>query len=81
MSEPERFTIFIDEKAVSAAPDSKVLDALRERDPATARLLEEGTAYVTDGVGRRIDPGTRVRAGDIFRIVRSAPRGSQESEG
>lgn len=78
MSIAERFTIFIDEKAVSGWPDASVIEVMWARDRAAAGLVEKGAAYVTDGVGRRIDPDTRVRPGDIFRVVRSAGGNSPE---
>jgi hypothetical protein len=72
MTEPVR--IFVDERPAAATPGSSVLDAVAGDDPDLAAALRQGSAYVTDGVGRPIEPTTTVFPGAIYRIVRSARR-------
>ncbi len=48
--------------------------AVAAHDDDLAAALERGSAYVTDGVGRRIPPDGAVCVGDIFRVVRTARR-------
>ena len=43
-------------------------------DDDLALAVEGGSAYVTDGVGRRIPPDGEVHVGDILRVVRTARR-------
>lgn len=66
--------IFIDEESVDAPIGVPLREILAARAPGLAGALDAGTAYVTNGVGRRIDPATEPSSGDIFRVVRSARR-------
>ncbi len=66
--------IFINEEAVVVVPGATIREAVVALDPALAAALGESRAYVTDGVGRRIDPGGSVEPGAIFRVVVSARR-------
>lgn len=66
--------IFIDEQSVAVPNGATLREILADRDPALAAAIAAGTAYVTDGVGRRIDPDVRPTTGAIFRVVRSARR-------
>ena len=68
--------IFVDEQAVEAPSGATVAAAVSADDPDLAAALRDGRAYVTDGVGRPMDPGTPVFAGAIVRVVRSARRTS-----
>jgi hypothetical protein len=72
LTDPVR--IFVDERALTAAPGTSVLDALMGDNPDLVAALREGRAYVTDGVGRPIDPAVTVFPGAIYRVVRSARR-------
>jgi hypothetical protein len=72
MTEPVR--IFVDQRALTAAPGASVLEAVTGDHPDLAAALREGRAYVTDGVGRPIDPAATVFPGAIYRVVRSARR-------
>ena len=72
MTEPIR--IFVDERPLTAAPGGSVLEAVAGDDPELAAALREGRAYVTDGVGRPIEPTVTVFPGAIYRVVRSARR-------
>lgn len=66
--------IFINERPSSVVAGATVGDAVRGLDPDLGAAVLEGAAYLTDGVGRRIDPATSVVAGAIIRVVRSARR-------
>ncbi len=70
--------VFINERAVFAPAGGRIGDVLAGLDADLAAALRTGRAYVTDGVGRRVDPATAVRPGAIFRIVRGAPRAPDE---
>lgn len=76
MSQPVR--VFVDARPVDVPADSTVAAAAAAGDPALAAALRDGLAYVTDGVGRAIDPSTTVFPGAIYRVVRSARRGRNE---
>jgi adenosine deaminase len=71
----EQLRVFVNQAPVSVPAGSTVLEAVAAGDPALARALGEGRAYVTDGVGREVDPSSPVAAGTILRVVRSARRG------
>ncbi len=75
MSEPLR--VFVNEAPVSVPPRTTVGEAVAARDPELAQALRQGRAYVTDGVGRELDPSAPVAAGAILRVVRSARRGQK----
>jgi hypothetical protein len=66
--------IFINEQAVSVEPGTTVGDAVRSFDPSLAEALCDGSAHLTDGVGRRIEASSVVQMGGIIRAVRSARR-------
>jgi hypothetical protein len=72
MTEPIR--IFVDERPLNAAPGSSVLQAVAGDAAELAAALREGRAYVTDGVGRPIEPSATVFPGAIYRVVHSARR-------
>ncbi len=65
-------TVFVNERPVEVAAVSTVLDAVRAFDAALAAELNGAGTYVTDGVGRRIDPASALAAGSILRVVVSA---------
>jgi len=58
-------------------PGSVARDAVAARDPSLLARLDDGTAYLTDGRGIRIDPGAPLAAGAILRVVKSAGRASE----
>lgn len=72
MAEPVR--VFLDERPATAASGSSVVDLVAGTDPDLAAALRRGNAYLTDGVGRPIEPDSAVFPGAIYRIVRSARR-------
>jgi hypothetical protein len=76
MTDPVR--VFVDERPVEAPAGATVAAAVSADDPDLAAALRDGRAYVTDGVGRPIDPGTPVFPGAIVRVVRSARRSTAE---
>ncbi|MFQ5703830.1 MAG: hypothetical protein ACE5HT_07395 [Gemmatimonadales bacterium] len=72
--------VFVDERPVAVSPGSSVFDVVTMDDAELASAISRGTAYVTDGVGRRLDPSTPVKLGDILRVVRSARSSSDEKD-
>ena len=65
-------TVFVNEQPIEVGKNSTALDAVTKFDSNLPAALESGEAYVTDGVGRRIDVRTRVDTGTIVRVVHSA---------
>ncbi len=51
-----------------------MFELVTRTDPTLADTLHDGSAYVTDGVGRKIDTDAPVTVGGIYRIVISARR-------
>lgn len=74
---PERVTIFINEHPVEVEPGSSILEAVGVWDADLGRRLEDGTAYVTDAVGRVVGEQERVGVGTIVRVIR-ATRGKRQ---
>lgn len=66
--------IFVNEKVVSVTEGSTVMSAVTQHDSDLGQAVSSARGYVTDGVGREVDPHTRVKAGDILRVVLSARR-------
>ena len=72
----ETLRVFVNEQPVEVARGAAVRDAVARHDRGLAELLTGDAAYVTDGVGRRLDPGDPVgEAGAVFRVVVTARRG------
>ena len=72
----ETLRVFVNEHPVEVARGAAVRDAVARHDRALADLLVGDAAYVTDGVGRRLDPADPVgEAGAVFRVVVTARRG------
>jgi len=68
--------VFVNDKAIDVARGATVRDAVAAADSGLARLLESDGAYVTDAVGRPVDPSDAVgEAGAVLRVVVSARRG------
>ena len=75
----ETLRVFVNEQPVEVARGAAVRDAVARQDPALADLLAGDAAYVTDGVGRRLDPADPVgEAGAVFRVVVTARRGPRQ---
>src|SRR2546427_4451798 len=72
----ETLRVFVNEHPVDVARGAAVRDAVARHDRALADLLAGEAAYVTDGVGRRVDPADPVgEAGAVFRVIVTARRG------
>lgn len=72
----DQLRVFVNEKPVDVARGASVRDAVAAFDRGLADLLVTEAAYVTDGVGRRVDAGDPVReAGTVLRVVVTARRG------
>jgi hypothetical protein len=76
----DRVTVFVNERPVQVADGSTVLDAVRAFDADLAAAVNGTGTYVTDGVGRRIDPGNALTGGSILRVVVSARTASDDGE-
>ena len=70
----EGIRVFVNEEAVLVAPGATVREAVSMFDPDLAAGLRDGSAYVTDGVGRPVEPSGSVEPGTILRVVRIAQR-------
>lgn len=70
----DKVRIFVNERPVVVVGGSIVRDAVAVYDAALATAIENGSAYVTDGVGRRLDLSARVALGDILRVVGGGAR-------
>ncbi len=68
----EQVKIFVNERGVEIPPGTLVSEAVRTFDAALGEALRAGAAYVTDGVGRRIDVASVVNEGAILRVVKTA---------
>ena len=67
--------VFVNEQPIEVPRGASVRDAVAVADSALARLLEEAHAYVTDAMGRTLDPADAVgEAGAVLRVVVSARR-------
>jgi len=76
----EGIRIFVNEAAVVVMPGATIREAVMAFDPDLAGALREGRAYVTDGVGRPVEPSGSVEPGAIFRVVLSARRAAADPE-
>jgi len=65
----EGIRVFVNERAVVVLPGATIREAVVTLDPALASALHDGRAYVTDGVGRPVEPGGSVEPGAIFRVI------------
>ncbi len=68
----EQVKIFVNERGVEITPGTPVSEVVRAFDAALGEALHAGAAYVTDGVGRRIDVAGVVNEGAILRVVKTA---------
>jgi hypothetical protein len=76
----EGIRVFVNEDAVVVMPGATIREAVMAFDPDLASALRDGRAYVTDGVGRPVEPSGSVEPGAIFRVVISARRGTSAEE-
>src|SRR5437870_3187859 len=71
----QRLRVFVNERPVEVARGATVRDAVTALDRGLGELVATAAAYVTDGVGRRLDPLDPVgEAGGVFRVVVTARR-------
>ncbi len=68
----EQVKIFVNESGVEIPPATTVSEAVRTFHAALGEAMRAGAAYVTDGVGRRIDVTSVVNEGAILRVVKIA---------
>jgi hypothetical protein len=68
------FRVFVDAQPVEVESGAVARDAVAARDPTLLPRLDDGSAYLTDGRGIRLEPGAPLAAGAILRVVRSARR-------
>lgn len=74
----EGVRLFVNERPVLVPVGATVREAVLAFDPALATALQQGSAHVTDGVGRAIEPSGAVEPGAIVRVVVSARRQAAE---
>ena len=68
------FRVFVDQSPVDLEPGSVARAAVAARAASLLPRLEDGTVYLTDGRGIRLDPTAPLSAGAILRVVKSARR-------
>ena len=84
---PDRLRVFVNERPVDLARGATVRDAVAAFDRRLAELVATSAAYVTDGVGRRIDAADPVgEAGGVLRVVvsgrgRAGGKGEERGKG
>jgi hypothetical protein len=66
--------VFVDERPVEVPPGCTVLAAVAAFSTEVTDAIRDGTAYVTDGVGRSTDLSKQVSQGEILRVVRTVER-------
>jgi hypothetical protein len=69
----DRIKIFVNEKSVLVVPGTTVGAAVRHLEGTTGAGTDEGSGYLTDGVGRRLEPETIVAPGMIIRSIAGRP--------
>ena len=70
----ESIQVFVNERRIETQPGSTVDEVVGKLDEALSEALQAGAAYVTDGVGRRLDPSSVVYGGAIYRVIKSGSR-------
>ena len=68
----DQIRIFVNGSALTVDYGTTVCDVVASFDPSLANAISDGSAYVTDGVGRRIEIAEPVAAGSILRIIHSS---------
>ena len=66
--------VFVNASAVDLPAGADVVEAVRAFDAGLEASLAGGLAYVTDGRGIEIDPGSRLTSGAILRVIVRARR-------
>ena len=67
--------VFVNASPVDLPAGADVAQAVRAFDPALEPRMATGSAYVTDGRGIEVEPGARLCAGAILRVVIRSRRG------
>jgi adenosine deaminase len=68
--------VFVNDRSVSVERGATVRDAVARFDRGLVDLLDRGTAFVTNGVGRPVDGGEPLgEGGAVLRVVVSARKG------
>ena len=73
-------TIFVNEQPVTVRSNIMLKEAVSAFDQRLGAALTAGSAYVTDGVGRRLEVSVKVFAGAIYRVIQSGAE-REESTG
>lgn len=66
--------VFVNQRPADVPEGCDIAAALRAVDPSLADAVQSGHAYVTDGVGRRVEGTTQLHEGAILRVVRTVQR-------
>jgi hypothetical protein len=66
--------VFVNTSVVDLPAGAGVGDAVRAFDPALEASVAQGAAYITDGRGIEIDPGSPLTSGAILRVIVRARR-------
>jgi hypothetical protein len=72
--------VFVNAQPLDLPSKADVAHAVRLLDPALERQIASGGAYVTDGRGIEIDPGSPLMSGAILRVVVRARSGSTDAD-
>ena len=72
MTGPEPATIFINEQVFRVRPGLSAAEAAAQLDPELVGALRDGTAYLTDARGIRLNGDEPISSGTILRVIRRA---------
>jgi hypothetical protein len=70
---------FVNDRPVDLPAGATATDAVRAFDPALVARVAAGEAFLTDGRGIALEPGTVLAAGAIIRAAVSARRTRDEA--
>jgi hypothetical protein len=80
VSEPAELLVFVDEQPVRLPLRSSARAAVGARDATLEQRVMNGTAYLTDGRGIRLDPESPLASGAIVRVILRAPATTAETD-
>ncbi len=66
--------VFVNEQSLALPDGADAGAAVEAFDPGLARHVADGSAYLTDGRGVRLEPAAALTPGAIIRVVRSSRR-------
>ena len=72
--------VFVNGQCVRIAAGQPVSGAVALHDAELAGQLADGTAYVTDGRGIRMETDAPIHAGAILRVIVTARRATDEAD-